>query len=219
MPSVSPSSCSTLLAPTASPASSSWGGGGVLVLPRRTSYRPCRGAPPDDPEPDRFGGRPEAVPGPPPDRPPGPRSAIAAPSTRSAGPTNDRDRDRSAAPCASTPVDLGRSRPARVRSRRTMACSLRPRPQPPLSRGQGRYRREVIASAARSNRADLIAVFPGVRLFMPKEEAMFRHLRPGLALLSATVALLVAAGTATALAPLGTLEYEPSYFEGTTVVL
>src|SRR5262245_20075950 len=82
MPSVSPSSCSTLLAPTASPASSSWGGGGVLVLPRRAPYRPCRRAPPDDPEPDRFGGRPEAVPGPPPDRPTGPRSGIAAPAAR-----------------------------------------------------------------------------------------------------------------------------------------
>ena len=54
---------------------------------------------------------------------------------------------------------------------------------------------------------------------MPKGEAMFRHLRPGLALLSATVALLVAGGSAPALAPPGTLEYEPSYFEGTTVVL
>jgi len=48
---------------------------------------------------------------------------------------------------------------------------------------------------------------------------MLRHLRPRLALLSATVALLVGGGSAAALAPPGTLEYEPSYFEGTTVVL
>ena len=48
---------------------------------------------------------------------------------------------------------------------------------------------------------------------------MFRHLRPGLALLSATVALLVGGGSAGALAPPGTLEYEPSYYEGTRVVI
>src|SRR5262245_13981188 len=49
---------------------------------------------------------------------------------------------------------------------------------------------------------------------------MFRHLRAALALLSVTAASLIGGGSsAAALAPPGTLEYEPSYHEGATVVL
>ncbi len=48
---------------------------------------------------------------------------------------------------------------------------------------------------------------------------MFRNRRLMIALLLGATFLLLGGGTATALAPPGTLEYEPSYYEGQTVVL
>ena len=48
---------------------------------------------------------------------------------------------------------------------------------------------------------------------------MVRHRRATIRLIIATAFLLLSGGPATALAPPGTLEYEPSYYEGQTVVL
>lgn len=48
---------------------------------------------------------------------------------------------------------------------------------------------------------------------------MFSHVRLGSALLAAIAVLLIGGGSAAALAPPGTLEYEPSYYEGSTVVI
>lgn len=48
---------------------------------------------------------------------------------------------------------------------------------------------------------------------------MFRHHRARIGLIIGAAALLLTPGPATALAPPGTLEYEPSYYEGQAVVL
>lgn len=48
---------------------------------------------------------------------------------------------------------------------------------------------------------------------------MFRHHRATISLILGAAFLLLSGGPSTALAPPGTLEYEPSYYQGQTVVL